>query len=123
MLRLVQLRHLLRAAVVLLVDALGLLLLAALLSGFELDGAGAALATAALVGVLNALVWPVLARFALPLSVLTLGLGALALNGALVAFAIDLIPGAAVEGWWDGIAIALGMTVLTSLVSALLAID
>jgi uncharacterized membrane protein YvlD (DUF360 family) len=123
MLRLVQLRHLVRAVVVLLVDALGLLLLAALLPGFKLDGAGAALGAAALVGVLNALVWPVLARFALPLSVLTLGLAALALNGALVAFAINLIPGATVEGWGAGVAIAIGMTVLTSLVSALLAID
>jgi uncharacterized membrane protein YvlD (DUF360 family) len=123
MLRLVQLRHLVRAVFVLLIDALGLLLLAALLSGFELDGPGAAIATAAVVGLLNALVWPVLARFALPLSVLTLGLAALALNGALVAFAINLIPGATVEGVWDGVAIALGMAVLTSLVSALLAID
>jgi hypothetical protein len=48
---------------------------------------------------------------------------ALVLNGALVAFAIDLIPGATVDNWADGIAVALGMTVLTSLVSALLAID
>jgi putative membrane protein len=63
----------LRAAVVLLVDAAVLLLLSELLAGFTLDGAGAAIATAALVGVLNALVWPLLARFALPLSVLTLG--------------------------------------------------
>jgi uncharacterized membrane protein YvlD (DUF360 family) len=119
----VQLRHLVRTVVVLLVDALGLLLLSALLPGFELDGAGAALATAALIGVLNALVWPVLARFALPLSVLTLGLAALVLNGALVAFAINLIPDARVEGLWSGVAVALGMSVLTSLVSALLAID
>jgi uncharacterized membrane protein YvlD (DUF360 family) len=119
----VQLRHVVRAVVVLLVDAVGLILLSALLRGFELDGPGAALATAALVGVLNALVWPVLARFALPLSVLTLGLAALVLNGALVAFAIDLIPGATVDAWADGIVVALGMTVLTSLLSALLAID
>ena len=108
---------------VLVVDALGLLLLSALLRGFELDGAGAALAAAAVVGVLNALVWPVLARFTLPLSVLTLGLGALVLNAALVAFAINLIPGATVDGLWAGVAVALGMTVLTSLLSALLAID
>jgi hypothetical protein len=41
----------LRGAVVLLVDALVLVLLAWLLPGFRLDGAGAALVTAALVGV------------------------------------------------------------------------
>jgi uncharacterized membrane protein YvlD (DUF360 family) len=65
-----------RAAVVLLVDAALLLLLSELLAGFTLDGPGAALGTAALAGVLNALLWPALARFALPLSVITLGLGA-----------------------------------------------
>jgi uncharacterized membrane protein YvlD (DUF360 family) len=112
-----------RAAVVLLVDALVLLLLSALLPGFTLDGPGAALATAALVGVLNALVWPLLARFALPLSVLTLGLGALALNAVLVVFAIDVVPDASVQGFWSGLVVTLGMAALTALLSALLAID
>jgi uncharacterized membrane protein YvlD (DUF360 family) len=112
-----------RGAVVLLVDAAVLLLLSVLLAGFTLDGPGAALATAALVGVLNALVWPLLARFALPLSVLTLGLGALALNAVLVVFAIDLVPGASVEGFWSGLVVTLGMAALTALLSALLAVD
>jgi uncharacterized membrane protein YvlD (DUF360 family) len=114
---------LVRGAVVLLVDALVLVLLAWLLPGFTLDGAGAAFATAALVGVLNALVWPLLARFALPLSVLTLGLGALALNALLVTWAIDLVPGASVADFWTGLAVTLGMAALTALLSALLAID
>jgi uncharacterized membrane protein YvlD (DUF360 family) len=113
----------LRAAVVLLVDAAVLLLLSELLAGFTLDGAGAAIATAALVGVLNALVWPLLARFALPLSVLTLGLGALALNAVVVVFAIDVVPGASVDGFWSGLVVTVGMAALTALLSALLAID
>jgi uncharacterized membrane protein YvlD (DUF360 family) len=115
--------RILRAAVVLVVDALALLALSALLPGFELEGAGAALVTAGAVGVLNALVWPVLARLALPLSVLTLGLATLALNGLLVVFAIDLVSGASIEGVWTGIGVALGMTLVTTLVAALLAID
>jgi uncharacterized membrane protein YvlD (DUF360 family) len=114
---------LVRGAVVLLVDALVLVLLAWMLPGFTLDGAGAAFATAALVGVLNALVWPLLARFALPLSVLTLGLGALALNALLVTWAIDLVPGASVEDFWTGLWVTLGIAALTALLSALLAID
>jgi uncharacterized membrane protein YvlD (DUF360 family) len=112
-----------RGAVVLLVDALVLVLLAWLLPGFRLDGPGAAFMTVALVGVLNALVWPVLARFALPLSVLTLGLGALVLNAVLVVFAIEIVPGASVEGFWTGLVVTLGMAALTALLSALLAID
>jgi uncharacterized membrane protein YvlD (DUF360 family) len=114
---------LVRGAVVLLVDAAALLLLSAILPGFILDGAGAALATAALVGVLNALVWPVLARLALPLSVLTLGLGALALNALLVVAVIDAVPGASVDDFGSGVVVTLGMAGLTALLSALLAID
>ena len=113
----------LRSLVVLLVDAALLVLLSEMLPGFTLDGAGAALATAAMVGVLNALVWPLLARFALPLSVLTLGLGALALNALLVTVAVDAVPGASVEDFWSGLALTLGLAALTALVSALLAID
>jgi uncharacterized membrane protein YvlD (DUF360 family) len=113
----------LRAGVVLLVDACLLLLLSQLLDGFTLDGPAAALGTAALVGVLNALIWPFLARLALPLNVVTLGLASLVLNGALVMFAIDLIPGASLRGLGTGMVIALGLAALTALLSALLAID
>ena len=74
-------------------------------------------------GVLNALVWPLLARFALPLNVLTLGLASLVLNGALVLFAIDALPGASLEGLGEAIVVALGLTALTTLLSALLAVD
>ena len=112
-----------RGAVVLIADAAVLLLLSVLLGDFTLDGPTAALGTAALVGVLNALVWPLLARFALPLNVMTLGLGSLALNAALVVFAIDLVPGASVDGFWGGLVVTVGMAVLTTVLSALLAID
>ncbi|MDX6635232.1 MAG: hypothetical protein QOF06_1435 [Solirubrobacterales bacterium] len=113
----------LRAVVVLLVDAAALLLLSELLPGLTFDGAGAALGTAAGVGLLNAFLWPLLARLTVPLSVLTLGLGALALNGALVALVIAAIPGAHVDDWGTGIAVSLGLAVLTALLSALLAIQ
>lgn len=114
---------LLRASVVLVVDAFALIVLSHILPRFVLDGPAAALSTAAAVGLLNAVVWPLLARLTLPLSVLTLGLGALVLNGALVALAVDVVPRARVEDWTTGIAIALGMTAITALLSALLAID
>jgi uncharacterized membrane protein YvlD (DUF360 family) len=93
------------------------------LEGFVLDGAATALGAAALIGLLNALVWPALARLALPLTVLTLGFAALALNGVLVAFAIDLLPGAEVATLWEGIVITVLLAGLTAAVYALLAID
>ncbi len=112
-----------RAALVLLLDAAILLVLAQLLGGFQLDGFGAALGVAIGIGLLNALIWPALARIALPLTVLSLGAAALVLNGLLVAFAVDLIPGAEIDGVLDGIAITVAMAALTALAYSLLSID
>jgi uncharacterized membrane protein YvlD (DUF360 family) len=112
-----------RGLLVLLLDAVILLLLSEVLEGFTLDGAGAALAAAASIGLLNAFVWPLLARLALPLTVLTLGLAALVLNGALVTFALNLIPGAEVSRVFDGIVITIVLAALTAVVYSLLAID
>jgi uncharacterized membrane protein YvlD (DUF360 family) len=115
--------RLLRAVAVLIVDAACLLLLSAILPNFSLDRPAAALAAAIAVGALNAVVWPLLARFTLPLSVLTLGLGTLLLNGVLVAFAIDLVPGASIDDFWTGVVIALGLTLLTTMLASLLELD
>jgi uncharacterized membrane protein YvlD (DUF360 family) len=112
-----------RALLVLCLDALTLLLLSQALDGFVLDGAASAIGAAALIGLLNALVWPTLARFALPLTVLTLGLGALVLNGALVTLAIDLLPGAEIDGVFEGTVVTIAMAAVTTVVYALLAID
>jgi uncharacterized membrane protein YvlD (DUF360 family) len=112
-----------RALLVLLLDALILLLLSEVLSGFVLDGAADALGAAALIGVLNALVWPLLARLALPLTVLTLGLAALLLNGLLVTFAIDVLPGAEIAGLAEGVTVTIVMAAVTAAVFALLAVD
>ena len=48
--------------------------------GFTIDGFGAAILTALVIGLLNAFVWPVLSRLTLRLTVMTLGLFGLILN-------------------------------------------
>ncbi|MCL4287258.1 MAG: phage holin family protein, partial [Thermoleophilia bacterium] len=112
-----------RLIVVVAVDAVVLLVLASLLDRFTLDGAGAAIGASLLIGVLNALVFPTLARLTLPLSVLTLGLAAVVVNAILVAFAIDLVPGAEIRGLAEAIVVTIALTLSTSATSALLAID
>lgn len=118
-----SLRAVWRGLLVLLLDAFTLLVLAQVLPGFVLDDPAAALGAAALIGLLNALIWPALARFALPLTVLTLGIAALVLNGLLVTFAIDVLPGAEIEGLLEGIVVTIAMAGVTAMVYALLAID
>jgi uncharacterized membrane protein YvlD (DUF360 family) len=116
-------RYVVRGLVVLALDWAALLVLSALLSDFHVNGPAGALVTALIIALLNALLWPTLSRLALPLSVLTLGFAALALNGALVAIAAALSPGAEINGWVAGIVVAIGLTVLTTAASAVLAID
>jgi uncharacterized membrane protein YvlD (DUF360 family) len=112
-----------RAVFVLLLDAGILLLLSELLDGFVLDGAGTALGAAALIGLLNSLVWPALVRFALPITVLTLGLGALLLNGLLVTVAIDVLPGAEIGGIFEGTLVTIVLAAVTAFVYAVFSID
>jgi uncharacterized membrane protein YvlD (DUF360 family) len=118
-----SLRVVWRGFLVLLLDACTLLVLSEVLRGFVLDGPAAAFGAAALIGLLNALVWPALARLALPLTVLTLGIAALLLNGLLVAFAIDLLPGAQIAGVLEGVVVTIAMAAVTAVVYGLLSID
>jgi uncharacterized membrane protein YvlD (DUF360 family) len=93
------------------------------LDGFVLDGPLVALGCAAAIGVMNGLVWPALARLALPLTVVTVGLAALVLNAALVMLAIDLVPGAELDDVVSAIVVTVALAAVTSVVFSLLAID
>ena len=112
-----------RILVVWLLTAVTLLVLSALLSGVEVKDFGAALGSALLIGLLNALLWPLVIRIALPLTVLTLGLGAILLNGAMILLVAAIDPGLKISGLFAGVVVALSVTVVTTGVTSLLAID
>ena len=117
-------RHaLLRVIAVWLLTAGTLHLCSALLDGFTIDGDGTALVAAAMIGLINALVWPLLIRVALPFTVLTLGLGVLALNGAVVLGVAQIEPSMHVDRLATGIVVALAIAVVNTLATSLLAID
>ena len=64
-----------------------------LIPGIDLPSFEAALLTTALIALINALLWPLLIRVVLPLTVFTFGLGSLALNALVVAVAIKVVDG------------------------------
>ena len=70
--------------------AIALWVLAAILEGFTIDSPVDALLAGFVVGVVNAVVWPALAFLIVPLSVLTLGLGAIVLNALFVTWVLEL---------------------------------
>ena len=88
-----------------------------------MDGWGWALAAAVLLGLFNALLWPLLVRLALPLTVLTLGLFPLLLNGALVGLAARVLPGIEVSSLWTGVVTTLVVSAVSAAVMTLLSIN
>jgi uncharacterized membrane protein YvlD (DUF360 family) len=116
-------RRLGRLLLVWAIDAVAFWLLAAVLPGVDIDSPGAAIATAAVVGLLNALLWPIVIAVALPLAFYTAGLGALVLNGVVLLAASDVLAGFDVHGLGSAIFATLVLTALTTMLSALLAVD
>jgi len=80
-------------------NAIALLAVTYLLPSIQITGFGAALLAALGLGLINTLVRPVLAILTLPITVLTLGIFYLVLNGLLFWLASALIPGFRVDGF------------------------
>src|SRR4029077_8050581 len=112
-----------RVLVVWLSTAVTLGLLSAVLSGIHVDSWGAEVAAAAVIGLLNALLWPLIVRVALPLTVATLGLGAIILNGAIVLLASAVNVGLKVNSLSAAIVTTIAITVVNTAISSVLAID
>ncbi|MFZ5590967.1 MAG: phage holin family protein [Bacillota bacterium] len=74
-------------------SALSLLLADYLVPGIHFSGIGAALVAAVVLGVVNTLLRPLLIILTLPLSVLTLGIFVLVINGVCFALTAALVPG------------------------------
>ena len=118
-----QRRAVLRTLIVWAVTAVALHTFALVIPGVHVSGWLAAILGAAAIGLLNALVWPLFVRIALPITVLTLGLGALLLNGVFVSLGSRLVEGFRVESIWSGVAVTVGLTLVNTVFTTLLAID
>lgn len=95
-----------------LLNAAALYLTTKIVSGIMVEGTGALLLAALVIGLLNAVLKPVLVVLTLPITILSLGLFYLVLNAILFALASVLTPGFAVTGFWAAFLGALVMSVL-----------
>lgn len=99
-----------------LVTTVAILMVPYLVSGVRVEGLGAALAVAAILGILNALVRPVLIILTLPLTILTLGIFILIINALLFQLAGAVVSGVHIASFWS----ALFASIIVSLVSWIL---
>jgi putative membrane protein len=87
----------------LLVVALGLWLASEWVPGIEVKGAGNLLGAALLLGMVNAVVRPLLVILTLPFTVLTLGLFLLVINAAMLGLVAWMFAGFTVAGFWPAL--------------------
>jgi putative membrane protein len=78
--------------------AMTMLVLSKVLPGFRVEGFGPAILAALVLGVLNAIVKPILFVLTLPFTILTLGLFLLVLNGIVLWLTSVLVPGFKIPG-------------------------
>jgi putative membrane protein len=97
-----------------------LLLLPYLIPAVQITTFGAALLVALVLGLLNAIVRPVLVLLTLPITLLTLGLFLFVINGLMFWLAANMLPGFEVGGFWWAVLAALVYSVISSAVSSLL---
>ena len=99
-----------------LVTAISLIITANLVSGFVVSSFGAALVAAVVIGLVNAIVKPILVILTLPLTILTLGLFLFVVNAITIWLAGVLTPGFDVTGLLPAL---LGSIILTLVASGI----
>jgi len=87
----------------LLITATALWLAAAVVPGMAIHGVGTMLVAAFLLGVVNALVRPLVVVLTLPLTIVTLGLFLFVVNAAMLALVASLLDGFELAGFWSAV--------------------
>lgn len=90
-----------------LINALALLAATQFISGFEVSTIYAAIIAALVLGLLNAVIRPVLVLLTLPISIVTLGLFVFVINALLIWFMATFVKGVTVDGFLPALAVAI----------------
>jgi putative membrane protein len=103
-----------------LLNALALLAVAYLLPSIHVASIGSALIAALVLGLVNSVIRPVLVLLTLPVTLLTLGLFLLVINGLLFWAVGNMLAGFSVGGFWSGFFGALLYSLISWALSGLL---
>jgi uncharacterized membrane protein YvlD (DUF360 family) len=106
-----------------LVSAFSFALAAWLLPGISIRDIGSAFIAAAIVSVLNALLWPIIARFFSRLILWTAGLLGLVANGIILILVADIYDGLHIDNIWAAMLASLFMTATSIFIGTVLALD
>ena len=101
----------------LIVNAVALICVAYVVPGIHVSGLGGALIAALILGVVNAILRPILVVLSLPLELVTLGLFTLVINALLFWLVGALHVGLTVDGFWPAFWGAIVMAIVSWILS------
>lgn len=99
--------------------SLAVLMLGYILPGIHVADFTTAVIAAAVLGIINAIIRPVLLFLAIPIRLMTLGLFTFVINALLLMLVSDVVPGFVVDGFWTALAGSLILAVANSIVNSL----
>ncbi|MGI9341346.1 MAG: phage holin family protein [Gammaproteobacteria bacterium] len=100
-----------------LIIALGLGLATALLPGVQISGAGTLIVAALLLGLVNAVIRPLMILFTLPITLLTLGLFLLVINAAMFGLVAAMLDDFHVAGFFSALFGAIIVSITSTVAS------
>jgi putative membrane protein len=95
------------------ITTIAVVLVPYLVNGVTVDGTGTAIIAGAILGILNALVRPILVILTLPLSIVTLGLFLLVINALMFQLAGAVVPGLHVDSFWSAFFAAIIVSIVS----------
>jgi len=100
-----------------LINALTLLACTQIIAGFHVSTFYSALVAALILGLLNAIIRPILIVLTLPVTIVTLGLFTFVINGLLVWFMATFVKGVSVSGFMPALMVGILMWAVSTLTS------
>jgi len=97
----------------LIMNAVALFAVVRLVPGISVAGVGNLLASSIVLGLLNAVLRPILSLFSLPITILTLGLFTFVINGVVFALVAWVVPGFIVTGFGSAMLGAFAFSVIS----------
>ena len=100
--------------------AIAIFLVSYLFDLIAIDSPWAWIVASLLLGILNAVVKPFLVLITLPLTILTLGLFTLIINGIILLLMAALVSGVEIESFWRAVLAAFLITIISAIFNALI---
>lgn len=100
-----------------LINTVALLATASVIKGIRVEGVTGALVAAAVLGIVNAFIRPLIVLLTLPFNILTLGLLTFVINGLMLLLVSTVVKGLEVQGFWPAVVGSLMLSLVSGLIS------